>query len=95
MAVAFVSYMFTWKADQSILPLSWTEIHNQGEEVQNWAQKNGIEGQASLEERMGCGTGACLSCVCKIKVETEAGWEYQKTCTIGPVFALNEVIFDE
>lgn len=65
------------------------------EEVQNWAQQNGVEGQASLEERMGCGTGACLSCVCKIKVATEAGWEYQKTCTTGPVFALNEVIFDE
>ena len=64
-------------------------------EVQDWAQKNEIEGQTSLEERMGCGTGACLSCVCKIKVETESGWEYQKTCTTGPVFALNEVILDE
>ncbi|MBM7556036.1 dihydroorotate dehydrogenase electron transfer subunit [Halanaerobacter jeridensis] len=63
--------------------------------VQEWAQENEIAGQASLEERMGCGTGACLSCVCKIKVETESGWEYQKTCTTGPIFALNEVIFDE
>ena len=65
------------------------------EQVQNWAVENKIKGQASLEERMGCGTGACLSCVCKIKVETESGWEYKKTCTTGPIFALNEVIFSE
>ena len=65
------------------------------ETVQEWAREEEIEGQASLEERMGCGTGACLSCVCKIKVATESGWEYQKTCTTGPIFALDEVIFDE
>ncbi|MGM0502279.1 MAG: dihydroorotate dehydrogenase electron transfer subunit [Bacillota bacterium] len=65
------------------------------EEVQNWAVENEVTGEASLEERMGCGTGACLSCVCKIKVATEAGWEYQKSCTAGPVFALTEVIFSE
>ncbi|MGM0370396.1 MAG: dihydroorotate dehydrogenase electron transfer subunit [Bacillota bacterium] len=63
--------------------------------VQAWANQNGIKGQASLEERMGCGTGACLSCVCKVKVDTETGWEYQKACTTGPIFALDEVIFDE
>lgn len=44
---------------------------------------------------MGCGTGACLSCVCKVKVENEEGFEYRKACTDGPVFKASEVIFDE
>ncbi|GAB6138493.1 dihydroorotate dehydrogenase electron transfer subunit [Halanaerobaculum tunisiense] len=63
--------------------------------VQEWAHQENIAGQASLEERMGCGTGACLSCVCKIKVGTEDDWQYRKTCTAGPIFPLTEVIFDE
>lgn len=42
MAVAFISYLFTWKADQSILQLSWAEIHNNPNvSVQNWAGKTG------------------------------------------------------
>ncbi|TLN15040.1 dihydroorotate dehydrogenase electron transfer subunit, partial [bacterium] len=54
----------------------------------------GIPGQVSLEERMGCGVGACLACVCKVKVagarQQDSGaapeFEYQKVCTDGPVF---------
>ena len=53
-----------------------------------------IEVQLSLEERMGCGTGACLSCVCKVKVENEEGFEYKKVCTDGPVFKADEVILN-
>jgi len=65
------------------------------EVVQDWAIANDIKGEASLEERMGCGTGACLSCVCKVKVKNESAWDYKKTCIQGPVFPLNEVIFDD
>ncbi|TDX52773.1 dihydroorotate dehydrogenase electron transfer subunit [Orenia marismortui] len=65
------------------------------EVVQRWATENDIKGETSLEERMGCGTGACLSCVCKIKVRNESGWDYKKTCIQGPVFPLSEVIFDD
>jgi len=54
-----------------------------------------MEVQISLEERMGCGTGACLSCVCKVKVENENGFVYKKACTDGPVFRAKEVILDE
>ncbi|AGB40879.1 2-polyprenylphenol hydroxylase-like oxidoreductase [Halobacteroides halobius DSM 5150] len=65
------------------------------EKVQDWAKQEKIVGEASLEERMGCGTGACLSCVCKIKVGSKDDWQYQKTCTQGPIFPLGEVIFGE
>lgn len=43
----------------------------------------------SMEERMGCGIGACLVCACKV-----AG-HYQHVCKDGPVFPAEEVDWDE
>ena len=40
----------------------------------------------SLEERMGCGIGACLVCVCK-----KSGGENARVCKDGPVFKIGEV----
>lgn len=40
----------------------------------------------SLEERMGCGIGACLVCVCKKSDGSNA-----RVCKDGPVFDINEV----
>ncbi len=40
----------------------------------------------SLEERMGCGMGACLVCACK-----SASGENLRVCRDGPVFDINEV----
>ncbi len=51
--------------------------------------------QVSLEERMGCGYGACVGCVCKIKENTETGYEHKKVCKDGPVFLGSEVVWDE
>lgn len=42
----------------------------------------------SLEERMGCGIGACYSCVCK---SSHPSHSYKKVCSDGPVFAAEEV----
>lgn len=50
------------------------------------AQCSQIPGYLSLEERMGCGVGACLACV----VETNDG-AYRKICRDGPVFQAQEV----
>ncbi|WDF03831.1 dihydroorotate dehydrogenase electron transfer subunit [Shouchella hunanensis] len=44
----------------------------------------------SLEERMGCGIGACFACVCA--VEKGEAYEYRKICTDGPVFPVGEVV---
>ena len=49
--------------------------------------------QVSLEERMGCGVGACLVCSCKVK--TSYGEGYARVCADGPVFSSEEVIWDE
>ncbi|MEB1810022.1 MAG: dihydroorotate dehydrogenase electron transfer subunit [Bacillaceae bacterium] len=45
----------------------------------------------SLEERMGCGIGACLACVCHLQ-DDPTGTSYKKICTDGPVFPIGEVI---
>ncbi|WP_042456228.1 dihydroorotate dehydrogenase electron transfer subunit [Neobacillus dielmonensis] len=45
----------------------------------------------SLEERMGCGIGACFACVCKEK-DDPSGTSYKKVCTDGPVFRAGEVL---
>lgn len=41
----------------------------------------------SLEERMGCGIGACLVCVCE-----KTNGEHARVCKDGPVFELGEVV---
>ncbi|NLP48134.1 MAG: dihydroorotate dehydrogenase electron transfer subunit [Clostridiales bacterium] len=43
----------------------------------------------SLEERMGCGIGACLVCACAVKVNGEV--DYKHVCKDGPVFNAREV----
>ncbi|XJZ28437.1 dihydroorotate dehydrogenase electron transfer subunit [Bacillota bacterium Lsc_1132] len=45
----------------------------------------------SLEERMGCGIGACFACVCK-KGDDPLGTGYKKVCSDGPVFRAGEVV---
>jgi dihydroorotate dehydrogenase electron transfer subunit len=47
-----------------------------------------IQAQASFEERMGCGVGACLGCA----IKTQRG--YERTCTEGPVFDLADIIWE-
>jgi len=44
----------------------------------------------SLEERMGCGIGACFACVCHTKDDPD-GHSYKKVCSDGPVFRAGEV----
>ncbi|AXI09020.1 dihydroorotate dehydrogenase electron transfer subunit [Oceanobacillus sp. 143] len=48
----------------------------------------GKRGYISLEERMGCGVGACLACM--IPANNQSG--YKKICSDGPVFSAEEVI---
>ncbi len=61
--------------------------------IKNICSVNDIPCQLSMEQRMGCGIGACLVCACKTKKEED--WEYQHVCKDGPVFWGDEVIFDE
>ncbi len=48
--------------------------------------------QVSLEERMGCGVGACLVCACKVR-RADGSEGYLHVCKDGPVFDAQEVIW--
>ncbi|UCD34488.1 MAG: dihydroorotate dehydrogenase electron transfer subunit [Nitrospiraceae bacterium] len=56
--------------------------------LSGFAVQRGMKGYAALEERMACGIGTCLGCV----VNTTGG--YKRVCKEGPVFALDEVIWE-
>lgn len=60
--------------------------------IQAYALENGIRAQLSLEERMACGVGACLACVCKSKeVDHHSNVNNKRVCKDGPVFYAEEV----
>lgn len=60
--------------------------------VKSYAQENGIECWLSLEERMACGIGACLACVCRTaEVDAHSNVHNRRVCTEGPVFAAGDV----
>ena len=60
--------------------------------IKTYAEENGIECYISLEERMACGIGACLACVCKSKEKDHHSNVHNKRiCKDGPVFLSTEV----
>ncbi len=60
--------------------------------IKRYAQKQGIKAYISLEERMACGVGACLGCVCKTTgVDGHSHVNNARICTDGPVFEAGEV----
>lgn len=60
--------------------------------IQTYALERGIRCQLSLEERMACGIGACLGCVCKTKeVDHHSNVKNKRICKDGPVFYAEEV----
>lgn len=57
-----------------------------------YAAENGIECWISLEEKMACGIGACLGCVCHSKdVDEHSNVKNKRVCKDGPVFLADEV----
>lgn len=54
------------------------------------AEAFGVPCQVSMEERMGCGVGACLVCACK-----GSDGHQKHVCKDGPVFDAKEVAWDD
>ena len=50
-----------------------------------------VPAELSMDEHMCCGVGTCLTCV--IPVKSNSGWEYQRTCTEGPVFDARQIVW--
>ncbi len=61
--------------------------------VYEFYKNSGSSVFASLEERMGCGTGVCYGCAKKIK--TDEGVKMIRICKEGPVFDANKVVWNE
>ena len=74
-------------------------------------KSRGLSCQVSLEEKMACGIGTCLSCVCKVEskvaiskrglkeshIQTSPDFPYGHAlvCSDGPVFDIEEVVWEE
>ena len=60
--------------------------------IKAYAMEQGIECQISMEEKMACGVGACLACVCKTKeIDEHSQVHNRRICKDGPVFYAEEV----
>lgn len=60
--------------------------------VKRYAMEHDIKCYVSMEERMACGIGACLGCVCKTKQEDAHSHVHNtRVCKDGPVFLAEEV----
>jgi dihydroorotate dehydrogenase electron transfer subunit len=59
--------------------------------VASLCREHKIKGQLSMEQRMGCGYGACLTCACK--VVDDGAISFERVCVDGPVFDAERVVF--
>lgn len=60
--------------------------------IKQYAEEQGIECYISLEERMACGIGACLACVCQSKEKDHhSNVNNKRICKDGSVFLSTEV----
>jgi len=63
--------------------------------VKQLACQYDIRAQVSVETLMACGFGACMGCPVPLEKPTENGRKYVLACTDGPVFNMDEIVFDE
>ncbi len=60
--------------------------------VKAYAESIGAKAYLSLEERMACGVGACLGCICKTKnIDEHSHVNNARICTDGPVFDADDL----
>lgn len=60
--------------------------------IKAYAEEKKIPCWISMEERMACGIGACLACVCKsTEVDSHSHVHNKRVCKDGPVFLSTEV----
>ncbi len=65
--------------------------------VSQIAGRLGYRAWVSMDRNMGCGLGACLACVQKVR-RLEGGresWQWARICTEGPVFDARDIAWTE
>lgn len=63
------------------------------EKLAETCHREHLQAEFSLESIMGCGFGACWGCVKKIRRDGQE--KYLKVCQDGPVFSLEEIVWQE
>lgn len=58
------------------------------------AAEHGWTAWISMDRYMGCGVGACLTCVQKVRDE-KGGWTWARVCKEGPVFNAQQIIWND
>lgn len=60
--------------------------------IKKYALEHQIKAQLSMEERMACGIGACLACVCNsTQTDEHTKVKNKRVCKDGPVFYAEEI----
>ncbi|MDY3908190.1 MAG: dihydroorotate dehydrogenase electron transfer subunit [Eubacterium sp.] len=60
--------------------------------VKAWGLEENVNAWISMEEKMACGIGACLACVCKsTDVDSHSNVNNKRVCKDGPVFLSTEI----
>ena len=61
--------------------------------VKEYGMKNSLKTYISMEERMACGIGVCLGCVCESEeTDVHSFVKNKRVCKDGPVFLSSEVV---
>ena len=61
--------------------------------VKELCEKRGVPAYVSMEERMACGVGVCLGCVCESTgTDEHSKVNNKRVCVDGPVFPASEVV---
>ena len=60
--------------------------------LKEYAARHEMECYLSMEERMACGVGACLGCVCETtETDAHSNVKNKRVCKDGPVFRAEEI----
>jgi dihydroorotate dehydrogenase electron transfer subunit len=58
------------------------------------AERHGWSAWVSIDNNMGCGVGACLTCVLEVKDDEGQDWHWERACREGPVFDFRRIRWD-
>jgi len=61
-------------------------------------EQSGWDAWISMDRHMGCGLGACLACVQKVRKPDASGretWIWARVCKDGPVFACRDIMWED
>ncbi len=64
------------------------------EAVARRAMERDWQAWVSVDRNMGCGVGACLTCVLKVK-QPDGEWAWKRSCKEGPVFDCRDILWEE